>query len=228
VTDVVVRQLSDDGIWRVGRSPDPYEIRPALTAEELNHPKVGNRFDSPIGNYGVLYFGTELEACFGETLARFRPSIGLAEIARGEWSDMGLMAPGTVPADWRQRRLAVRATTQEDVNFLDVEELGTREVLNKELGAALATLGVTDLDVSVIRSGDRRITRLISLWAWSQTDDEGEYRFGGLCYLSRINTDWECWALFSRTATTELERRVIPRNTPELEHVADMYGITVF
>lgn len=35
---------------------------------------AGDRFDSPAGDYAVSYFGSTLEACFGETMARFRPS----------------------------------------------------------------------------------------------------------------------------------------------------------
>ena len=50
---------------------DPFETRPPLSPDELDDPSVGNRFDSPLGNYSVLYFGTSLEVCFGETLAAF-------------------------------------------------------------------------------------------------------------------------------------------------------------
>ena len=109
--------LPTEGVWRVGHAPDPYEIRPQLTDEELNSPRAGNRFDSPLGTYGVLYFGTSLEVCFGETLSRFRPDLSLAPIVQGEWSKSGFLLPGEVPADWRHRRLAVNAKAAGAVSF---------------------------------------------------------------------------------------------------------------
>lgn len=226
--DVAVRQLPSAGVWRVGPTTDPYETHPPLTAEDLNNPKVGNRFDSPVGSYSVLYFGTTLQVCFGEVLARFRADPGLAELVKGEWSDRSFMAPGTVPADWRHRRSAVRAETQNSVDFLDVESLVTRRTLGKVLAVPLAAYEVTDLDVSAIRTGDRRVTRLISGWAWSKVDTHGAPRYGGVRYLSRLNSDWECWALFDRTPTRELARRAIGRNMPELQEIANLYELTVF
>jgi len=52
-------------------------------------------------NYGVLYLGTDLQACFGETLARLRPSVSLIAVVQEEWSERGFMPVGTIPAAWR-------------------------------------------------------------------------------------------------------------------------------
>jgi hypothetical protein len=220
--------LPKQGVWRIGRASDPYETRPPLGPDELNTPKAGNRFDSPLGTYSVLYFGTSLEACFGETLSRFRPDPALAAELEGEWSAGGWLKPGEVPASWRHRRLAVRVKTAEPLPFLDVEALRTRETLAKVLSPSLSVLGVSDLDVAVIRGGDRRITRFVSLWAWSQTKNDGSERYAGLRYLSRLNTAWECWAFFDRTATEELERRAITREDPALQEVAADFDLRVF
>jgi hypothetical protein len=107
--DVETSKLPEGGVWRIGPATDPYEIRPPLSPEDLNSPKTGNRFDSPVGNYSVVYFATKLEGCFGETLARCRPDPTLPAAFQGEWSTRGFMLPGEIPADWRHRRLAVRA-----------------------------------------------------------------------------------------------------------------------
>jgi hypothetical protein len=72
-------------------------------AVDLADTRAGNRFDSFLGNYSVLYFGASLEVCFGETLNRYRRDPALAFID-DEWEKLGFMPRGTVPADWRHRR----------------------------------------------------------------------------------------------------------------------------
>lgn len=91
----------ETGLWRVGRAPDPLAVR-TLRREDLDNPSLANRFDSPLGEFGVRYFASNLDGCFGETLARFRPDLSLQAIAAEE----GFMPLGELPADWRQRRLA--------------------------------------------------------------------------------------------------------------------------
>jgi hypothetical protein len=197
--------------------------------EELDNPRVGNRFDSLFGNFSVLYFGSSLQVCFGETLARFRPDASVAALVAGSWSEEGFMMPGEVPAAWRHQRLAVRACCADDnATFLDVESVATRTVLSKRLAPILHAYGVSDLDVSAIRGGDRRITRVIAHYAWSSTGETGEPRYAGVRYLSRLNTNWECWAVFDRVPTTELERRSITLEMSELGEIAQLYNLTLF
>ncbi|HZZ95628.1 MAG TPA: RES family NAD+ phosphorylase, partial [Jatrophihabitantaceae bacterium] len=163
-----------------------------LTSDQEASPTAGNRFDST--EFGVVYFGTTQECCFGETLARFRPSLQLAEMVKDDWKQF--MHPGQLPADWRDRRAMVRAVAAPQEVFLDVEAIKTREYLQKHLALGLSALGASDLDVSVIRGHDRRVTRLISAWAYHAVDEDGIARYAGVRYLSRLNTDWECWAAF--------------------------------
>ncbi|MGA8365517.1 MAG: RES domain-containing protein [Solirubrobacteraceae bacterium] len=217
------------GLWRVGRSPDPLRFSQPLDPGLLESRATGNRFDSPTGDYRVCYFATTLDGCYGETLARFRPDLGLITIAREE----GFMALGEVPADWRHRRLAVRATpTPSDVvpatRFLDIEAAATRAVLRGELGELLAFHSYSDLDIPTVRGGDRRITRWIGRWAYEQRDENGRMKFAGIRYLSRLSSDWECWALFEDVALNEQERRTVARNDEALARIADLYGLTVF
>ena len=218
-----------EGVWRIGPATDPYHVGRPLKPEELNDPFAGHRFDSPLGNYGVLYFATRLEGCFGETLARFRPDVELVAVIRPDWRSLNFMAPGNIPADWRHRRLAVRATPADgsEAVFLDVESSATRAVLREELAPALVALGVDDLDVPTIRGGDRRVTRIVSFWAWSQRQDDGRPRYSGIRYVSRLSSDWECWAIFDRVSTRELERRQVTHEMAELKAVVDLWGLTV-
>ena len=228
---VVTKVLSKQGIWRVGRAPDPLTVPQPLTLQELGNSNLGNRFDSPTGTYKVLYFATSLGGCFGETLARFRPDLNIRTKIEKEWEELGFMKPGHVPRDWRQRRVAVRigCSKQEEASqFVDVEHLQTRELRRSELTQILTTYDCEDFDVATVRGGDRRVTRQISQWVYDQVSPKtGDPLYAGIRYLSRLNSEWECWAIFDRTAIEILEQKPILPQNEELEEVAKTYKIVI-
>ncbi len=115
-----------------------------------------------------MYFATDLEGCFAETLARLRltTSAVIREAAAADAEDQHLMEPGAVPAEWRERRTAVRATCSEDLLFVDVDHPATQTYLGRVLADELRRLDVDDLDVAAVRGRDRRLTRLIAQWAY--------------------------------------------------------------
>ena len=208
------------GVWRVARGDDP------LTPSE---PSGTNRFDPLTVDVGVLYFGTDLETCFGETLARLRPSMTLLSVVADEWRAMGFMDVGAVAADWRLRRSAVHVRLPDDALFLDVESAATHQFLRKELALGLSALGLDDLDVPAVRGPDRRVTQLIADWAY-MADEEGAPLYAGIRYESRIRSGWECWALFD---DEELELEVVETLpvTPDMsaiKAVASLYGLQIF
>ena len=216
-------------MWRVGRAPEPIGFPEPPKADELDYPHTGNRFDSPTENFAVCYFASQIEACFGETLSRFRPDPALAAAADEE----GFMGIGEVPADWRQQRVAVQvdfapSAALQQIRFLDVEALKTRRVLRDELANLLAFYGYSDLDVPTVRGSDRRITRWIGKWAFELRDESGSPVFAGIRYLSRLNTEWECWAVFHDVTIEERSRQPIERDNPALRSVASDFGLTVF
>lgn len=217
------------GVWRVGRAPDPINFPDPPKADDLDYPKAGNRFDSPTENFSVCYFATDLTACFGETLSRFRPNPALAEAAEED----DFMRIGEVPADWRNQRIAVQASfvpnkVLSTIRFLDVEALKTRRELERELAPLLAYYGYSELDVPTVRGGDRRITRWIGKWAFDLRDEDGTPVFAGIRYLSRLNTEWECWAVFHDVGIGEISRQPIERGNTSLTAVAREFGLTVF
>jgi hypothetical protein len=155
----------------------------------------GPETDGDSEHLGVLYFATTLDGCFGETLARFRPNPMLAALVRDDWAGAHHMPPGHLPKDWRDRRAAVHVNIEQDWKFLDVETVKTRAFLEQELTLGLAALGVESLDVPEIRGKDRRVTQLISEWAYNFTlevddddDDDDEAPFAGIFYSSRISS----------------------------------------
>jgi hypothetical protein len=138
------------------------------------------------------------------------------------------MEPGSVPADWRHRRVAVRVELHRESRLLDVEVAESHVVLTQELAEELDDLGYEALDVAIVRGGDRRVTRAIAEWAYLAVDfDSDEPVFGGVRYVSRIG-DWECWSIFDRTPLAELERRSIALEMPELVRIGARFGLRLY
>lgn len=226
----------DEGLWRIGREPDPLKESVSSASSEVSKASTGNRFDSPTAAYGVRYFATRLEGCFGETLARFRPDPQLASVVGDEWTERGFMSVGDIPADWRQRRTAVKvvlpnpqARFPQNLPFLDIEALETREAIRPHFGELLAFYGYPDLDVPVVRGHDRRITRYISQWAWEQKDDETDLPlYAGIRYLSRLNNEWELWAIFDDVELEIRAKKPILPNDLDLQRVTKTYRLTPY
>lgn len=127
----------------MARGDNPLSVPTSL---QRPAPSGGNRFDPLTMTYGVLYFGTDLEACFGETLARLRPSLKLLALVKDEWEARGFMTVGTVASHWRQRRTAVHVRLPGNLAFLDVESPVTHQFLRRELALGLSSIGLSDLD----------------------------------------------------------------------------------
>jgi len=215
-----------EGLWRVARGDNPLTLQ--SFGRGLSY-SGANRFDLQGIDAGVLYFGSNLEACFGETLARFRPSVEMLSLVEDEWSELGFMDIGAVAADWRLRRSAVHVHIPSDAVFLDVESVVTHQFLRRELALGLSALGLNDLDVARVRGPDRRVTHLIANWAY-QANNDGEPIYAGIRYESRIRTGWECWALFDDEDLhlEVIETVPITIDMPELRQVATLFGLTVF
>ena len=142
------------------------------------------------------------------------------------------MGIGQVPADWRHQRIIIRAGfaatfARPNLRFLNVEDMETREHLRREIAGILAIYKYPDLDVAVVRGGDRRITRWISKWAYEQRDSSGAAAYAGIRYLSRLNTDWECWAAFDDVGIVESIREPIMRRDPALVAIGKSFGLTI-
>jgi hypothetical protein len=159
----------------------------------------------------------------------------LSKVIGDEWQEMGFMNVGDIPADWRQRRTAVRvgfppggqnAKFPEGVRFLDIESVETREAMRDDFAPLLAYYHYPDLDVALVRGRDRRLTRYISQWVFEQVDENGQPLYAGIRYLSRLSTDWECWAIFDDVEIEELERRPIRSEDVSYQRIAKLYKLT--
>lgn len=214
--------LLPDIVYRVARADDP--LRPSvIRPDDAVLPRAGNRYD--VAGGGVLYASTQVEACFGETTSRFRVSPVLREVLG---DDEHFMNAGSIPRDWRLRRTIVTIAASTPAPFLDVDHPETQQVLTRALAPVLATLGYSEpLDLSHVRNSDRRLSRAVALWAYSETDDEGHYLYSGIRYASRIHDRWENWAIFDGTEIFETSRRPIQVADPDLLRVARMWDLSV-
>ncbi|SHE25385.1 Hypothetical protein ACGLYG10_1601 [Actinomyces glycerinitolerans] len=177
-------------LYRIGRADSPFhfsEISPDVS--EL--PRAGNRFDVLGG--GVLYAASTPTGAFVETLQSFRPTTAArAAVARDA---PGLMIAGSVPRDWRERRRLARLTLEEPSPFIDVESSDAWPVLEDALAPELSLLGVSHIDVSIVRGSNRLVTRLLARWAYLASSASGEPAYGGVRYMSKLGP-FECWAIF--------------------------------
>lgn len=216
------------GTWRLGRAPDPYGWRHPDPVDTRNS-GAGNRFDSFHGNFGVIYCATTPQACYAETLARFRPQHNLADIVREEWEQQGRMDVGSISADWRNSRILVRLGLAGPLPFVDIAHSETLDAFRDEprLVSWLESFGIASADLGNVVGSDRRVTRVMSQWLAESTDEDGHHLFGGIRYTSRLGSDFECWAIFQGSDIVEIERRSVKHDDPDMGAVAQRYNLVM-
>ena len=155
--EVACKEIPEAGAFRIARRDSPLALS-RISVADAEMPFSGNRYD--VSGGGVLYCATNLEGCYAETLARYRPSPRIIA-ALGLHTD-GYMNVGSVPADWRLRRVKTRVICQEPLPFVDVEDPCTLATLGELLAKDLAALDIQQpLDVSLMRGRNRLVPRLV-------------------------------------------------------------------
>ncbi len=193
-------------VYRVARGLDPFE--PPDWRYVGDDGTFGNRFDDPGAGRGipeaerfrVIYCATLRSAAFGETVARFRPNVELLAKLR-EIEDDEPISPelrgGVVPEEWRLSRRLGATRLDEYLRFVDVDAAQTLQVLRRELAPVATRLGMSDIDLGAVIGPNRRLTQEVARYVYEQRDLMGLHGFGGLRYLSRLNPEWELWAIFA-------------------------------
>lgn len=176
-------------------------------AYALEDGTFSNRFDDPSADegtaeedrYRVVYCATERAEAFGETIARFRPSVrllaGLEEIEDEEPLDPEL-AGGVVPHEWRLGRRVGSTRLAPDLLFANASAPETMRVLRGKLAALVEKLGLEDLDLSTVTGPHRRLTQKAARYVYDLEDASGRPAFAGIRYVSRLNPSWDLWAVF--------------------------------
>jgi hypothetical protein len=201
-------------ILRVGRKPNPWAWpRWEIAGEDGT---FGNRWDDARSTYRVLYGSSQLEACFVETLARFRPDPHvLAELARIEGPEP-LRAPGRLPRSWIHGRVVGEASVSGA--FCDVGAAASLAYLHRALAVTRARYRVAELDGAAIRqTAPRRFTQEISSHVYALSDARGGPRFAGIGYRSRFGDQYQNWAIFERPGRRPIIRAPRTRKIAPLQ-----------
>lgn len=214
--------LPPEQIYRIGRNGSPLHYS-CIKPEDAQLAKAGNRFD--VAGGGVLYAASQRAACYGETLSRLRPTPAAFDL---DEEDPKYMRVGEVPRDWRTRRSMATLRLVDPLPFLNVDDPESQAFLSEELGPTLLSLGYRDnIDLSTLRNQDRRLSRAISLLAYSSLDENGFYRYGGIAYASRVSDDWQNWAIFDGNEVVVDSQDAIVLSDPDLRTIAAMWRLTV-
>ncbi len=221
-------------IFRVARGLDPFEPPDWRYVG-------GNRFDDPDcpedeggeseACYRVIYAATRRAGAYGETIARYRPDLGLLaglhEIEDDEPLDPRLQ-PGVVPADYRLQRRLGKAILDPGLRFVDVHDGATVQALRPILAQVARDLGLPDVDLSTVMGPDRQLTKHAARHIYEQRDAEGRPLYAGIRYVSRLNPDWELWAIFADRLvhTADVPETIYPDDQGLIE-AAQLLGVNI-
>lgn len=182
----------------------------------------GRRGVPPSGRYRVLYLGGHPAAAFAETIARFRPSLEtLTRIG-------GRPGRGIIPREWRAARRIGATVVFAPLPLADLDDADTHQALRHVLAPVATRLGVEDIDLGALAGPQREVTQEAALHIYQQRDEAGAPLFAGLRYVSRLNTSWDCYAIFAdRLRQRHLKVDLIAADDPHLYEAARLLGLAI-
>ncbi|GAA2343595.1 RES family NAD+ phosphorylase [Streptomyces kunmingensis] len=223
--DVRLIPAPAEGVWRLGKTPDPLSYDTLAPADEQS--TAGNAWSA--STYGTLYCASQQDGCFAEALAPFRVHPDMRELVDGDWHEPYFVGPGKMVRDWSAKHTLLRLEPAKESRFLDVDDDTTLKALTALLEPRLEELGVTlpELTREHTQGFHRRLTRAIARWAHAQRTSQGTPSIHGIAYKSRFGMR-QCWAVFDNTTVERLESTyVFPESVP-LRTVAHEYGLQMF
>ena len=224
-------------VYRVGRGEDAFA--PPPWEYVFKDGTFNNRYDDPRADrnvpeeerFRVIYCATRRAGAYGETIAPYRKSLSLLaslqEIDDDEPLDRELEG-GIVPKEYRSQRVLGTTRLSDGLRFADIGNGETYTVLRAELAQWLVKLGLADLDLSAITSSQRRLSQEVARYVY-ELADEGHTFFSGIRYPSRLNVEWELWAIFCDRMEHSPEEvaGVIVEDDPELQEAAKVLGVRI-
>ncbi|HKP54958.1 MAG TPA: RES domain-containing protein [Chloroflexia bacterium] len=223
---------------RGGGADEVYDPPPLSTSfrgrfddQRINDP---NRTFPKKHCYRVLYFATERAGAFGEILQRHIPNPqALQDIFRNRPPSDPLLLGGQVKQAELTRRQIGATRLDPTLRFADVIAPESRMELyyTPSITPLVEQLDLNFLDVSAI-TGDtkehRQLTQAIALHIYNLTDDQSQPLFDGIRYLSHVNMDWECWAVFhDRFRHTPVSTEPVDLGDPELHRALSAINVKV-
>jgi hypothetical protein len=150
--------VSGGELWRVGHRDDPF----AFTRRDLcewNH-----RFDDARRRFRTIYCAEDPRTSLREVLADFRPKLSAIRAFADAFGEGALddISSHPVTASWREQHVLAPAQAHLDGLIVDLNELQTRDELEKRHAALLAEHGLEHLDLHEITSRRRIVTQTIA------------------------------------------------------------------
>ncbi len=152
-----------------------------------------SRFDTP-GR--TVYVSSTIECSLAEVLAYYRRKLGsrdslekdaaalglspkdMAAMVEDEWATQDHMPPGHIPKGWQAQRRVYQLNLPSCGWWIHLEHPESIAAISSAIGVGLASAGVSELDVSVLRGPNRDPTTLIAQWLRTQILDDGSYAHG--------------------------------------------------
>lgn len=191
---------------------------------------LGGRFADPRpwdgtddGRFRIVYVASTREAAFGELLAPLRPALTSIDPPGPSTLEFG-----TVSREWRESRQIGQAHLDPGLSFVDIAEHRTLTYLRSALAPVARELGIEDFDLSAVTGPQRGFTRACARHLYAMRSADGNRRFAGIRYPSRLAASWECWAIFAdRLRGVQTLPRLILGDDPDLLTAAAHLGLVV-
>ena len=223
-----LRAVSPQGpLYRIARFPDPWAWPD--WANVGSDGTFGNRWDDPQGVYRVLYASSSRLGALMEVLARFRPDPHVVAALEEIEGDAAIESPDELDAGWLRNRCLGVAQVEGD--FVDVGHSASLARLREALASRIVHHGLGDLDAAAIRlSAPRRFTQEISRHVYDRSTMQGQRRFAGIAYRSRLGDEFRNWAIFEAPAGAlpwagEPEKTAIGADDGDLLRALELLGV---
>ena len=220
---------SKETLYRIAHRPDPWAWPDWAYAGKGGI--FENRWDDPQGVYRVLYASSTLLGALMEVLARFRPDphvlAGLEDIE----DEPGTMAqpPGELDVAWLRSRCV--GTARVKGTFVDVGNSTSLAHLRTALAPLVVEHELDDLDAAAVRlSAPREFTQEISRYLYDLSTPQGQRRFAGITYASRLGDEFRNWAIFEPPDSAlpfigEPDVQSIEEDDPDLVEALERLGV---
>ncbi|HEX7133734.1 MAG TPA: RES family NAD+ phosphorylase [Iamia sp.] len=212
-----------DQFWRVGWRTNPGS-GPGPTPLNMADTRAGNRFDAIDASFAVIYAADSRYTALLEAVAPLRPDRRLDHQV-GDWAERGFMLPGSISAEWRNKRVWAGGAVPGGGRFLDLHAPGTLAWMNDEARAIIAAFDLRELTLAHIVGDDRSLTRTLATWLHHKLLPSGDHQFDGLRFESKHGSGLECWAIFDRTAAVFGHSGPIRLSDPEVACVEADLGV---
>jgi len=175
----------------------------------------------------VLYASGSRLGAFVEVLSRFRPDRALVrELAEVEGDGA---PPGELDASWLASRCMGVARLHGE--FVDIGHERSIAHVRAALAERAADYGIDALDAPALRlSAPRRFAQEISRYVYEQSTAQGERRFAGIAYRSRLGEEFDVHAIFEPAGgPPPLVEAAAPQplaaDDPDLHRALELLGV---